>query len=371
MSSRAILKKRKTHLENLSNSSINYTDLDATAASRKQDHIELAFEAQVFKNQLDTRFYYEPLLAAHPKKESESFEFLGKQMNAPLWVSSMTGGTEWAKIINQNLAKICGEYKLGMGLGSCRALLTDDTCLPDFDVRKFMSDQPLYANLGIAQLEKLIETKQTKKIDELVKKLQADGLIIHINPLQEWLQPEGDRFEKAPLETIKELLQTATYPIIVKEVGQGFGKESLEELLNLPLAAIDFAASGGTNFALLELKRSDALSQSLFEPLAHLGHSAEEMVNFCNEIKLDYDTNLKNRIKYSNRTIKCNQIIISGGIKTFLDGYYLTEKINFDAIYGQASGFLKHARGSYEELQAYTEGQINGLKVAKQFLKVK
>jgi len=354
-------------LEKLSKPSINYTDSDINAASRKQDHIELAFDAQVTENQLDNRFYYEPLLAAHPKKETESFEFLGKKMNAPLWVSSMTGGTEWAKIINQNLAKACGEYKLGMGLGSCRALLTDDDCLPDFDVRKLMGDQPLYANLGIAQLEKLIETKQTKKIDELLKKLQADGLIIHINPLQEWLQPEGDRFEKAPLETIKQLLQTASYPIIVKEVGQGFGKESLEELLKLPLAAVDFAASGGTNFALLELKRSNALSQSLFEPLARIGHSAEEMVNFCNEIKFDYE----NYTIHNDQTLKCNQIIISGGIKTFLDGYYLTEKINFDAIYGQASGFLKHARGTYEELQAYTEGQLNGLKIAKQFLKVR
>jgi len=350
-------------LENLSQPSINYTDLDINAASRKQDHIELAFEAQVVHNQLDNRFYYEPLLAAHPKKETTSFEFLGKQMNAPLWVSSMTGGTEWAKIINQNLAKVCGEYKLGMGLGSCRALLTDDDCLPDFDVRKLMGDQPLYANLGIAQLEKLIETKQTKKIDELLKKLQADGLIVHINPLQEWLQPEGDIFEKSPLETIKELLQTASYPIIVKEVGQGFGKESLEELINLPLAAIDFAASGGTNFALLELKRSNALSQSLFEPLAHVGHSAEEMVNFCNEIKTKFEK--------QGKKVKCNQIIISGGVKTFLDGYYLTEKINFDAIYGQAAGFLKYARGNYEELQAYTEGQLKGLKVAKQFLKIR
>lgn len=358
-------------MENFSNPSINYTDSDTNAASRKQDHIELAFEAQVFKNQLDSRFYYEPALAGHPNKQLESFEFLGKQMNAPLWISSMTGGTEWAKIINQNLAKVCGEYKLGMGLGSCRALLTDNECLPDFDVRKFMGNQPLYANLGIAQLEKLIETKQTKKIDELLNKLQADGLIIHINPLQEWLQPEGDRFQKSPLETIKELLQTATYPIIVKEVGQGFGKESLKELLNLPLAAVDFAASGGTNFALLELKRSDTLSKTLFEPLAHIGHSAEEMVNFCNEIKLEYNNNLKDKVNTSDKSIKCNQIIISGGIKTFLDGYYLTEKINFEAIYGQASGFLKHARGTYEELQAYTEGQINGLRIAKQFLKIR
>lgn len=358
-------------MKNAPNPSINYTDSDATASSRKQDHIELAFEAQVFENQLDNRFYYEPVLAAHPKKETEPFEFLGKKMNAPLWVSSMTGGTGWAKIINQNLAKACGEYKLGMGLGSCRALLTDDDCLPDFDVRKFMGDQPLYANLGIAQIEKLLETKQIKKIDELLKKIQADGLIIHINPLQEWLQPEGDVFKKSPLETIKILLETATYPIIVKEVGQGFGKESLKELLNLPLAAVDFAASGGTNFALLELKRSDALSKALFEPLAHIGHSAEEMVKFCNEIKSDYHNNLENKVRHNGKNIKCNQIIISGGVKTFLDGYYLTEKINFDAIYGQASGFLKHARGSYEELQAYTEGQLNGLKVAKQFLKVR
>ena len=112
------------------------TDNDPTASTRKQDHIELAFQSQVDEGKLDSRFYYEPLLSGHPKENAlNSFQFLGKKLNAPIWVSSMTGGTEWAKTINQNLARACNEFGMGMGLGSCRSLIYSDETLSDFDVR--------------------------------------------------------------------------------------------------------------------------------------------------------------------------------------------------------------------------------------------
>jgi len=338
-----------------------FTD-DPTAASRKKDHIKLAFQSQIAQASLDNRFYYEPLLAAHPKKDSlPMFSFLGKTMKTPLWVSSMTGGTALANTINHNLARVCKEFGMGMGLGSCRQLLRSDEYLKDFDVRsKIGDDLPLFANLGIAQLEQLIETKETYLVNNLLDKLSADGLIIHVNPLQEWLQPEGDRFKHPPIDTIRRIMDVADYPIIVKEVGQGFGYESLKVLLQLPLAALDFAANGGTNFAKLELLRSDETMQHIFEPVAHLGHSAEDMVNMTNNILVELGDQ-----------VKCKEIIISGGIKTFLDGYYLCQKLNTTAIYGQASGFLKNAMGSYEELYHYVDAQVQGLELAHAFLKVR
>ncbi|NUO01515.1 MAG: type 2 isopentenyl-diphosphate Delta-isomerase [Saprospiraceae bacterium] len=335
---------------------------DPNAASRKRDHIELAFQSQVLAGEMDRRFSYEPLLTAHPKPGClPPRSFLGKSLRAPIWVSSMTGGTEWARIINHNLARACREFGMGMGLGSCRSLLYDDSSLDDFNVRTIIGDDlPLYANLGIAQVEQLLQKNTLGKVDDLIGKLSADGLIIHVNPLQEWLQPEGDRFARAPLHTIQDFLEKRAIPVIVKEVGQGMGYESLKALLQLPIQALDFAASGGTNFAMLELLRSQPLSKEAYQPLAHVGHTAEEMVHLVNQLADEL----------GDRRL-CPQIIISGGVNHFLDGYFLMHKLNLPSVYGQASGFLKHARGDYADLQAYVEMQVRGLEVANAFLKVK
>jgi isopentenyl-diphosphate Delta-isomerase len=334
-------------------------DNDPTASERKKDHIELAFQSQV--TQTDTRFYYEPLLAPHPDNVWGDFPFLGKSFKYPIWISSMTGGTALAKVINHNLARACGEFGLGMGLGSCRSLLYSDATLPDFDVRKLIGDkQPLFANLGIGQLEDLILQNKVFLINELIEKLQADGLIIHVNPMQEWLQPEGDRFKYSPLQTIETILEKTNIKLIVKEVGQGFGYDSLQHLLQLPIEAIDFAAAGGTNFAKLELLRSDASKQEIFNAFAHVGHTASEMVAMSNDL-----------IATLGDKARCKQVIISGGIQGFLDGYYLIQKINTPAIYGQASAFLNHARGNYDDLVQFLEAQIQGLCLAQAMLRVR
>ncbi len=353
----------KTTIINQNRSTLPFVDKDETAVERKKDHIQLAFQSQVSGGEIDPRFYYEPLLAGHPQDNTDtSFSFLGKTFRAPLWVSSMTGGTALAHTINHNLARAAGEFGFGMGLGSCRGLLMSDEYLKDFDVRHLIGDDlPLYTNLGIAQLEQLLDNNQTDLILNLVKKLKADGLIIHVNPFQEWLQPEGDRFKYPPIETIKRVIdKLPDLKIIVKEVGQGMGRESLRQLMQLPIEAIDFAANGGTNFAKLELLRSDKAKHDIYQQLANVGHSAADMVNICNDLFVDLG---EKRL--------CKQVIISGGIHHFLDGYYLINKINTTAIYGQASAFLKHARGSYEELQQYVQTQIDGLRLAQNFLTIR
>jgi isopentenyl-diphosphate delta-isomerase len=297
--------------------------------NRKKDHIDLAFNSQTGLSDIDQRFHYEPMLSAHPKKGMKPFTFLGKMHKVPMWVSSMTGGTKKAGNINRNLAKACNEFGMGMGLGSCRIILEDDTYFEDFNMRPIIgNDLPLWANLGIAQIEGLLESNNVAKASALVEKLQADGLIIHVNPMQEWFQPEGEILKMAPIETIKSFIEEFNFPLIVKEVGQGMGPESLRQLLQLPLQAIEFAAFGGTNFAKVELHRDENGSGSLLEPLSLVGEDAFNMIEYVNDI-------------IANEQVICKELIISGGVKNFLDGYYYIKKSKMPAVYGMASGFLK------------------------------
>ena len=327
---------------------------------RKKDHINLALDSQTLKDEIDRRFWYEPLLSPHPTQLTP-FTFLGKQLKAPLWVSSMTGGTQLAGKINRNLAKVCNEFCFGMGLGSCRIILKDNTHFADFDMRPVIGDDlPLYANLGIAQMEELVTSNQTHVANDLVKRLRADGLIIHVNPLQEWFQPEGDRLQLAPLYTIQKFLEKAEFPVIVKEVGQGMGPQSLLQLMKLPLAAVEFAAFGGTNFARMEMKRNpDAEIASLFSPLTTVGVDAGDMLEAVNVIA------------GNSKDILCKEVIVSGGIKSFLDGFYYIQKSKLPAVYGQASEFLKYAREDYAVLQQYVKNQIKGLEMAFAYLQIR
>ncbi len=331
---------------------------DPTAAERKKDHISLAGISQIAST--DSRFFYEPMLAGHRDSDLPSTHFLGKQLRAPIWISSMTGGTALAKKINQNLARACAEYGIGMGLGSCRSLLYSKERLDDFDLRDIIGPElPFYANIGIAQLEELLEGSELNRLHDMIGLLRTDGLIVHVNPLQEWLQPEGDRFKTAPIELVHQLLEEVSFPVIVKEVGQGMGPRSLKALMQLPLAAIDFAAHGGTNFAKVELLRSSSEAQIHYEEIAAIGHSATQMIDYVNHL-----------LESLGNKAQCQQIIISGGIKTFLDGYYSMNVLNCNSIYGQGYPFLIRAKESYKAVKQYLDSQIAGLKLANAFLTV-
>lgn len=318
----------------------------------------MAFESCTIAASLDTRFDYEPMLTTHPSQKMPlTGHFLGTPVLYPIWVSSMTGGTGIAARINENLARACKDFGLGMGLGSCRKLLDSDEFFDDFNVRKFIGDQPLYANLGIAQVNELISEKRMDEISRMLSKLKADGLIIHINPIQEWMQPEGDRIEGlTPIQAVEIVLEHIDHPIIVKEVGQGMGPQSLSALLQLPIAALEFGAYGGTNFAKLEALRDTVTDE--IDPICYVGHTAVEMIDIIK--KLDQ----------VNR-IACREFIISGGVRHYLDGYYMNELLPFNSVYGQASAFLKHAMGDYDRLAHYVQQQVDGYMFALRYLRLK
>lgn len=322
-------------------------------AIRKRDHIELAQKARTSLSDIDDRFNYEPLFFSHPKQTDKwPSKFLGFNFDYPIWISSMTGGTEHAGRINENLARLCGEFHLGMGLGSCRSLLNDTNRFDEFAVKKFMPNSALFANIGIAQVEECVASRSTTKIHEMVKNLQADGLIVHLNPLQEWFQPGGDRYKVAPIQTLSRFLEDVSYPIMVKEVGQGMGPRSLKALLDLPISGIELGAYGGTNFTLLEKMRS--IPDETREAFIHVGHSALEMVQFLNAY---------------NRLDK--EVIISGGISSILDGLILHKKLKNNSVIGMASAFLAPALVSYETLREYFLAQRESLLVGKDLLDIK
>ena len=331
---------------------------------RKSDHIGLTEKAQSDVSLLDTRFDYEPLFGDHKDKSLE-FTFLGKKLGAPLWISSMTGGVNGADQINATLAKAASHFRLGMGLGSCRPLLKNEKKYFDqFNVRPILGeDLPLYANLGIAQIEKLLAQGEGKKIERLVKLLSCDGLIVHINPLQEWFQPEGDRFQAPPIETLTRLFNECDLKVIVKEVGQGFGPKSLHALLEMPLVAIEFAAFGGTNFSKLECLRDQAEEKKNSSSLCFVGHSTIEMIDEINR--------LLPKLEGAGKLRASKEFIISGGVNSFLDGYHLTSRIDANSCYGQASKMLSGALRGADYLINQIEGELAGLMMAKSFLKVR
>lgn len=329
--------------------------------TKKKDHIELALKSQTDLIIHDNRFNYEPLLSPHPDDNQEAFDFAGKKMKAPIWISSMTGGSEYSLAINRNLARACNEFGLGMGLGSCRILLEDGESFDHFNLRGIIGDDyPFYANLGICQVEKYLLKKETGRIAELINNLQADGLIIHVNPLQEWLQPEGERITMPPIETIQAFLSETNLRLIVKEVGQGFGPASIKELLKLPVEAIELASYGGTNFAKVELQRSSTARHDLLEPLTRVGNDAYQIIDEINK-----------NLNDPSVEVKCRYIIVSGGLKNFLDGYYFIQKCGLKAVYGQASAFLKRAKDDYSQLREFIESQIEGLKISAAYLRIK
>ncbi len=329
-------------------------------SNRKDDHINLALQSATPSEVIDRRFDYNPISGVHPELGDKWPIQWGKySFDYPIWVSSMTGGAGQAAVINANLARLCQDFGLGMGLGSCRKVIDNPETISDFQIRKHIGDKPLFANLGIAQCQQWLSNGKSEHIKEIINITEADGLIIHVNPLQEWMQPEGDRFEESALVTIKRVLDKFEFSIIVKEVGQGMSKDTLYELMQLPLEAIEFGAFGGTNFALLEMLRESADQQKQFASLCNVGHTAEQMVNAINELFIE------------NNNLNHNKFIISGGIKNFLDAYYHISKLNAHSIVGMASTLLNPARESYESLKLFFTNEMQGLLMAKSFLKVK
>ncbi|MEO1376590.1 MAG: type 2 isopentenyl-diphosphate Delta-isomerase [Cyanobacteria bacterium J06635_10] len=239
------------------------TNDSAVTESRKADHIRICLEEDVQCRQTTNgfeRYYFDHCcLPEIDRSEIDiSTTFFGKPMNAPLLISSMTGGTQEAKTINSRLAKVAQHYRLAMGVGSQRVAVENPEVDHTFAVRKYAPDILLFANLGAVQLNYSYGLDECLRVIDI---LEADALILHLNPLQECIQPNGDTNFRSLLDKITTLCSKLPVPVIVKEVGNGISAKMAHKLIGAGVAAIDVAGAGGTSWALVESERADNVLQ--------------------------------------------------------------------------------------------------------------
>ncbi len=230
-----------------------------TTQVRKADHIRICLQDNIECREVTHgleryRFVHHCLPDLNRDEIDLGTRFLGKTLGSPLLISSMTGGTEQAQQINYRLAEVAQQYHLAMGVGSQRVAVENPELMKTFDVRAIAPHIALFANIGAVQLN---ETYGVDECRRLVEGLQADALILHLNPLQECIQPEGDVNFRGLLQKIEQLCHQLPVPIIAKEVGNGISGEMAQRLIAAGVAAIDVAGAGGTSWAKVESERAE------------------------------------------------------------------------------------------------------------------
>jgi len=225
---------------------------------RKSEHLHINLEKDVSFPQLTTgleryRFVHNALPEIALDEVNLTTTFLGKQLRMPLLISSMTGGTAEAQRINFHLAEGAQAAGIAMGLGSLRATLEAPHLADAFRLRHLAPDVLLLANLGTAQLNTGFGLEECQQAVDLVK---ADALILHLNPLQEALQVNGDTNWQGLLRKIEAVCHALAVPIVVKEVGWGISARVARQLVAAGVTAIDIAGAGGTSWSQVEMHRA-------------------------------------------------------------------------------------------------------------------
>ena len=238
-----------------------------TTSKRKKEHLELSLKADVSFKTKSTGFeYYEFIHNAATEVEIEKIsfktKFFKKKINYPFIISCMTGGTEEAENINAQLALAAEELKIPIGVGSQRQALEDKNFRNTYSViRKNAKSVPVLGNLGAAELVKLNSFSQ---INMLIDLIEADAFVIHLNPLQELLQPEGNPNFKGLNKSLRKLVKKSNIPVIVKEVGAGISGVTSRMLLETGVKGIDVAGAGGTSWAAIEMLRNKSSVNDYF-----------------------------------------------------------------------------------------------------------
>jgi len=300
-------------------------------SQRKSDHIRINLQEDV-QSALTTglenyRFEHQALPECNLEDVDTRTVFLNKQLAAPILISSMTGGSAEAAQINLTLAEAAEQTQIAMGLGSQRAAIEHPEYAYTFQVRRVAPNILLFANLGAVQLNYRYGVDECKKAVEMI---EADALILHLNPLQEALQPEGDtRFENL-IDKIALVCHSLPVPVIVKEVGWGISQRVAKLLIEAGVSVIDVAGAGGTSWSQVEMYR--AQSQS----------AARIAANF-----IDWGIPTAECIKNVRAIHPTIPIIASGGLRTGIDiAKCLALGANLGAM---ASPFLKAAACSLTE----------------------
>ncbi|HEY9856030.1 MAG TPA: type 2 isopentenyl-diphosphate Delta-isomerase [Stenomitos sp.] len=314
---------------------------------RKQDHIRLSLEEDVQALTTRTgfqryRFMHQALPEIDFAEVSTETEFLGRRVAAPLLISSMTGGPELGRTINRNLAIAAQRVGVPMGLGSQRIVLERPESLESFQVRDVAPDVLLIGNVGAVQLNYGVDVAAVRSLMDTVG---ADAMYLHLNPLQEVIQPEGDTNFKGLWEKIAQVCRELGAPVLVKEVGNGIGPDTARRLAEAGAAAIDVSGAGGTSWSRIEGKRSpDLLARTMGETFGDWGLPTTEALRLC------------------RAELPRMPLVASGGLRSGVD---LAKALVLGAdMTALAIPFLQAATESAEAVQRVLERLITELKVA-------
>jgi isopentenyl-diphosphate delta-isomerase len=306
--------------------------------TRKADHIRICLNEDVQFNQITNgleryRFTHCCLPEINRHEIDISTGFLGKTLGAPLLISSMTGGTQQAQTINFRLAEVAQTYQLAMGVGSQRVAVENPQVADTFAVRSLAPDILLLANLGAVQLNYSYGLDECLRVVEL---LAADALILHLNPLQECIQTNGDTNFRGLLDKIHKLCCKLPVPVIAKEVGNGISAPMTQKLLDAGVSAIDVAGAGGTSWAKVESERALNLKQRrLGQTFADWGLPTADCISSIRDIAPDVP------------------LIASGGLR---NGLEVAKAIALGAdLAGLAFPFLQAASESTEMVNELVE----------------
>ncbi len=317
----------------------------ADIRARKGDHIRLCLDADSQAGVSVFATYRLPYVALPDLSLDEidtSYNLFGKKLRFPLIIASMTGGSEHGRIINTNLAKAAEACGVAMGVGSQRIGLEKQDATDTFVlVRKHAPHAFIIANMGAVQLTYGYGIESYQRIVDMV---QADALYLHLNPLQEALQPGGDTDFRGLLEKIQQLVQKVSVPVFVKEVGHGISKAVARQLFEAGVQVVDVAGVGGTSYAWVESER--AHNQDFARWFKLFGIPTDQAIMQANEA----------------RRLPTQRIIASGGVRSPLDG--LTARALGADMFSAAVPFLAPAMESAEATIATIENWQRGLAIA-------
>lgn len=316
------------------------TLVDTPAVDRKADHIRLALDERM---QLgvdpfaDWSFEHNALPEIDFAEIDLTTEFLGRRLAAPLLVSCMTGGTDLAATINRNLAAGAEKAGVAIGVGSQRKALEDASQAESFRVRDAAPGVPLLANLGAVQLNYGMGLAECRRAVEMIG---ADALVLHLNPLQEAIQPEGQRDFAGLLPRIGEIVRQLPVPVIVKEIGCGLSGAVGRQLAAQGVRILDTAGAGGTSWARIEAARAGDIA--LGELFAGWGVPTAESIRQLREIE-------------------GVTVIGSGGLRNGID---VAKALALGAdLAGLAQPFLEAATQSAERVAARIDRIVQELKI--------
>jgi isopentenyl-diphosphate delta-isomerase len=292
-------------------------------SSRKQQHVNISLTKDVAFHTKSSGFdrwdfVHNALPELNLSDIDPSTVFLGKKISLPFIISSMTGGYAEAERINRQLAEICARKNIALGVGSQRQASENETYHRSYSVvRETAPAIPIFGNIGAAQVARL---RDASSIVRLIDLIQADGFAVHLNPLQELLQPEGDANFRGVLKGIELLVKSLPVPVIVKEIGAGISAEVAQRLMNVGVTIIDVAGAGGTSWAGIEILRRKNEEEKKMS-----GRRAKKKAATSIHTDVFWDWGIPTiealrsvcRLKSESSSLK---VIASGGISNGIDG---------------------------------------------------